>query len=223
MPAVVHTLPLMLSCAYLVEAPSGLVLIDAGCPGEEDAILRAIDRLRPGRLQLIFITHAHFDHYGSAAALRRSTGAPIAVHADDAQALSHGETPVASARSWGRAGLAALRLSERFVRAAATPPDVCLQDGQTLDQTGLQAAVLHTPGHTLGSSCLIVEGGLAFAGDLLTTTGGQQSQRYFAVDWGLLPGSLARLQSQHPEWTYPGHGRRPLDGPALQRLRPAPQ
>ena len=220
MPAVVHSLRLALSRAYLIEHPSGLLLVDAGSPGEEPRILRAIHRLRPARLRMIFITHAHFDHFGSAAALRRLTGAPIAVHAADAQAMTRGETLVAAARGWGRAGLAALRAVERFVPAPATPPDIQLQDGDPVGDPGLEASVLHTPGHTFGSSCLIVERRLAFAGDLVTTTGGPHVQRFIAVDWDLIPHSLARLQELRPEQTYPGHGRRPLDTPTLQRLRP---
>ncbi len=222
MPVVVHSLRLALSRAYLIEYGGGLLLIDAGSPGEQRRILHAIRSLAPARLRLIFITHAHFDHYGSAAALRRVTGAPIAAHTADAQALAGGETPVASARGWGRAGLAALRLTRRFIRAPAAPPDLLLEDGGGLGGLGLEASVLHTPGHTIGSVCLIVERRLAFAGDLLTTTGGAHAQRYFAVDWGLLPRSLARLQERRPELTYPGHGRLPLDGPALQRLRTPP-
>ena len=220
MAVVVHSLRLALSRAYLIEYDDGLLLIDAGSPGEQHRILHAIRSLAPAHLRLILITHAHFDHYGSAAALRQSCGAPIAAHAADAQALARGETPVASARGWGRAGLAALRLTQRFIRAVRTPPDELLEDGGSLGGLGLEASVLHTPGHTLGSVCLIVERRLAFAGDLLTTTGGAHTQRYFAVDWDLLPRSLARLQERRPALTYPGHGRRPLDGPTLQRLRP---
>ena len=145
--------------------------------------------------------------------------APIATHALDAEAMARGDTPVASARGWGRVSLAALRVAGRVLRAPATPPDLALQDGDLLPHTSLQASVLHTPGHTPGSSCLVVEGRLAFAGDLISTHAGGHAQRYFAVDWAAIAASLARLQALEPELTYPGHGRHPLDGPALQRLR----
>jgi hydroxyacylglutathione hydrolase len=219
MPVLVHSLRLAMSRAYLIECPAGLLLVDAGIPGEAGRILQAIRRHGSARPRLIFITHGHFDHYGSASALRQLTGALIAVHAADAPAMARGETPVASARSWGRVGLAGLRLAQRFWHAPLTLPDLCLQDGDRLDDLGLEARVLHTPGHTSGSSCLILERRLAFAGDLLTTTGGHHPQRLFAVDWTLIGPSLARLQAIHPDWVYPGHGRRPLTGAALQDLR----
>ena len=78
----------------------------------------------------------------------------------------------------------------------------------SLGETEIRA--LHTPGHTPGSSCLIVEGDLAFAGDLVSSTGGPHPQRYFAVNWLQVAESLARLKSAHPELSYPGHGNRPL-------------
>jgi len=94
-----------------------------------------------------------------------------------------------------------------------------LEDGQGLDEFGLDALVLHTPGHTLGSTCLMVEDRLAFSGDLVTTTGGPHVQRAFAEDWTLIGPSVRRLQEVGPEWTYPGHGRQLLSGADLQRLK----
>jgi glyoxylase-like metal-dependent hydrolase (beta-lactamase superfamily II) len=41
-------------------------------------------------LKAIWITHAHYDHYGSAATLRRATGARIGVHPADANYLVRG-------------------------------------------------------------------------------------------------------------------------------------
>lgn len=219
MTVTVHSLPLAMSRAYLIEAGADLILVDAGCPGEGRRILRTIGRLRPARLRAIFITHAHFDHYGSAAALRRATGAPVAIHALDADAMTRGETPIASARGWGRIGFAAFRGTNRILRAPATPPDITLQDGDPLPGTSLPACVLHTPGHTPGSSCLIVDRRLAFAGDLVSSHAGCHAQRFFAVDWAQIPESLHRLQALEPEATYPGHGRLTLDRACLLRLR----
>ena len=75
---------------YLIETGSSLFLVDAGSPGEEKKILRHIKKYGEKKLRLIFITHGHFDHYGSAAALQRLTGALIAIHKDDAMAMAEG-------------------------------------------------------------------------------------------------------------------------------------
>ena len=214
----VHSIIMGMSTAYLIESDAGLVLVDAGLPRYERKVVRRIRALGRDALGLIFITHAHLDHYGSAAALRRLTGAPIAIHRADGDAMARGLTPLGSVHRRGRSLWALLRLFEPCLRPEPTAADVLLDDGDDLRAYGLDAVVLHTPGHTPGSSCLIVEGRIAFVGDLLSTTVRPRVQRSFAHDWSLIPDSLARLQALRPEWVYAGHGCRPLSGRALQRL-----
>ena len=218
MPLRIHSILMGMARAYLIESEAGLVLVDTGLPHYDRRALRQMRALGRDDLRLIFITHAHLDHYGSAASLRRLTGAPIAVHRADGDAMARGETPIGSVRGRGRVLWALLSLFEPYLRPEPTLPDVLLDGGDDLRPYGLDAVVLHTPGHTPGSSCLVVEGRLAFVGDLLSTTGRPHVQRYFADDWSLIPFGLACLQEVEPEWVYTGHGRCPLSGEALQRL-----
>jgi glyoxylase-like metal-dependent hydrolase (beta-lactamase superfamily II) len=208
------------SVAHLVETELACTLVDAGIPGTERAILRRMRKIGREDLKLVFVTHAHIDHYGSAAALRRLTGAALAVHRADAEALARGDSPIGSARGFGRVVLGLMRWGGKVPRVEATPADLILADGDPLDLSGSSATVLHTPGHTDGSSCLIVDGRLAFAGDLLAGGARLRLQSTFATDWALLPTSLWRLQGVSPELVYTSHSCRPARGDALQRLRP---
>jgi glyoxylase-like metal-dependent hydrolase (beta-lactamase superfamily II) len=202
----------------LLEAPQGLILVDCGSSRQERWVLQAMQRLGRSDLRLIFITHAHLDHYGSAAALRRLTGAPVAIHRDDAGAMALAQTNVGQARSYGRLVRLILPLAELLLRPTPLEADLLLEDGDDLGINGLLARVLHAPGHTPGSACLIVQDRLAFAGDLILTTFRPHVQQLYAQDWSLIPSSLARLQALRPEWIYPGHGQYPLRGDALQKL-----
>ena len=194
------------------------MLIDAGLPHQERVILRHLQALGANNLQLIFITHAHLDHYGSAAALRRLTGAPVAIHRADAEAMARGETRLGSARGRGKLMQVLLPLVELCLRPEPVKPDLLLEEGDDLGDYGLEARVIHTPGHTLGSSCLIVEERVAFVGDLLSNIGQPHLQSLYAEDWSLLRQSYAQLQGIELEAVYPGHGRRPVSGKALQQL-----
>lgn len=214
----VHTVHLHMSLAYLVEYRDLLVLVDAGMRGEEDRIMAAISRLNRQDLDLIYITHGHLDHYGSAAAVRRMTGAPIAIHRADAPAMAGGETRLGQPRGVGRILAALLPLAQPWLRPEPAQADILLDDDQSLDGLGMNARALYTPGHTVGSTCLVMEDRVAFSGDLVTTTGSPHVQRAFAEDWAQIPISVARLQEVEPEVVYPGHGRRPLNGEALQAL-----
>ncbi|MSQ41216.1 MAG: MBL fold metallo-hydrolase [Dehalococcoidia bacterium] len=64
---------------FLLEAPQGLTLVDAGLPGSHGKILRFIGSMgrRPEELRAVIITRSHPDHMGSASALRRRTGAQV--------------------------------------------------------------------------------------------------------------------------------------------------
>ncbi len=218
----VHLIRTWMSNAYLVENATGLYLVDACAPGSQKQILQKIDELGK-ELKLIIITHAHFDHYGSAVAVRKATQAQIAIHSADAQAMAQGLTPIRSAHGRGRFTLPFLPLMNGVSRPLRTEADLVLEDGSRLDAFGLPARVLHTPGHTPGSICLLVEdpphGPLAFTGDLVTAGHTPALQRLYADDWLQLAHSLARLQAVQPGQVYCGHGSRPIAGEVFLQIK----
>jgi len=83
-------LPLGMVNAHLIRSEAGCILVDAGIPGSERRIARALARhgLSFRDIKLIVVTHAHTDHAGSAARLRALSGAPILAHEDDADIYS---------------------------------------------------------------------------------------------------------------------------------------
>jgi glyoxylase-like metal-dependent hydrolase (beta-lactamase superfamily II) len=219
MTALVHRFKPGIGWAYLVEGRDGVVLVDAGSVRRERQILAALGRLAPKPLRLIYVTHAHLDHYGSAAAVRRATGAPIAVHPADAGAMTAGETPLGHTRSWGRVVKAVMPVVNRFIRPEPVEPDILLEDGMRLDEYGIDAISLHTPGHTPGSSTLLVEGRIAFAGDLVSSRWWPHAQLFYANDWDQLRRSIERLQAFKPELVYTGHAWAPMPGEAFAGIK----
>jgi len=218
----VHSIHLGFSVAHLVACPRGLLLIDAGLPGCDCRILRAIEWLRRDDLKWIFVTHAHVDHYGSVAALRRLTDARIAIHAADAEPMARGETRLGDIRGRGWLMWALFRLVDPLLRPEPVSADRCLTDGGQLTGLGCEAVVVHTPGHTPGSATLVVGQGerRAFVGDLLSATGRPHAQCCFADDWSLIPRSVTRLQGLGPAWTYTGHNRCPITARKLADISP---
>lgn len=212
----IHPISCGLGYAFLVEMPSGLFLVDSGSPGQHGRVLAKMKALGREDLKLIWITHAHYDHYGSAAALRQQTGARIGVHPADAPSMARGESTLGSLRHYGRLFPLAQAALQRAWALPPTKPDFTLEDGETLAGFGLDATVLHTPGHTPGHSCLLLADGTAFAGDLLGRRSQPRLQALAATDWSQLPGSLARLQAESPLWVYSGHAAHPIPGMLLQ-------
>ena len=78
----IPVLPLGMVNAFLLVAPGGAVLVDAGLPGSAKKIRRALAAtgLTLEDLKLIVVTHGHIDHAGEAKVLRDLSGAPILMH-----------------------------------------------------------------------------------------------------------------------------------------------
>lgn len=169
-------------------------------------------------LKLIWITHTHYDHYGSAAALRKLAGAPIGIHGADADSLSRGQSPVGSSRRYGFILPIILKLAMVINPLSVTPPDLTLGDSATLEPYGVEATILLTPGHTPGHTYVFMEGGIVCAGDLISNVPRPGLQRLLATDWADLIGSLAKLKSVQPEWIYCGHARNPIPGRELHKM-----
>jgi glyoxylase-like metal-dependent hydrolase (beta-lactamase superfamily II) len=162
-----HILDCGLGLGFLIENQQGLYLIDCGSPRQESKVLAKMKELGRNDLKLIWISHAHYDHYGSAAALRERTGAPIGVHPADAEFLHRGLSPLGSPRGYGFIYPLLQPLARWILPLKPAAPDFTLEDGQTFEHFGLDATLLHTPGHTPGSSTVLLAEGTAFASDLL--------------------------------------------------------
>lgn len=164
-------LPLYMVNAHLLVGPDCCVLIDAGLPGSEDKIRRALKRekLTFKDIKLIIVTHAHVDHAGSAANMRELTGAPILVHEDDSKHYSR-ETPMTFCPTgwFGRFFIKLPLITQPYV---GFEPDLLVSGKQTIDlqRYGVPGTVSHTPGHTSGSISVELETKEAMVGDLLAS------------------------------------------------------
>jgi glyoxylase-like metal-dependent hydrolase (beta-lactamase superfamily II) len=137
-------------------------------------------------------THGHWDHIPDNSALRKNTGAKVAVHTDDGHYLLNPTT----------------LLFQLPFSIEPLVPDEYLSDNQILEIGSLKFIVLHTPGHTPGSICLyepnekvLFSGDTLFAGSVGRTDlpGG---------DWNILLESIKERILTLPDTVtvYPGHG-----------------
>jgi glyoxylase-like metal-dependent hydrolase (beta-lactamase superfamily II) len=154
---------------FLLESSDGCTLIDSGLPGSADKILQAIGELgkQPRDIGHIVLTHAHPDHIGSFAAIKKATGADAYMHPVDAPIATSGRgfRPMKAAP-----GLRTGILFRLFVRPVpsveAAPIEHRVEDGEQLSIAGGLTAI-HVPGHCAGQLALLwsQNGGVLFAAD----------------------------------------------------------
>ncbi len=102
------------------------------------------------KCEAVLLTHAHFDHCGEAALMQRD-GAKIYLHKADVPL-------VAGDGNLGKA------MGQPFI---PFEPDVVFEDGDKFEICAHEIEVLHTPGHTPGGVCYIVDDEIIFSGDTL--------------------------------------------------------
>ena len=143
-------------------------------------------------VRLLLLTHGDYDHAGSAAYLCDRFGSEIAVHRDDAERVRTADWSSGMKPRPDKFGLVN-RVVSRFIKPGpfdAFEPGISVEDGQPLAGYGLDATILHLPGHTRGSIGVLIGDGDIFCGDLMDSMGKP---------------SLARLRSLDVRTVYPGH------------------
>ena len=165
---------------YLIheENSKSCVAIDPG--GNADKVMKFLAE-KGLTLEAILLTHGHFDHVGAVKDLYEKTLCKVYLHTTD------------------------LLLPENFTSGALLHTHE-YDEGDVLELAGLTIRVMHTPGHTEGSVCLLVDD-VIFSGDTLfchscgrtDLPGGSQEA---------LTASLARLKALEGDYkVMPGHNR----------------
>jgi glyoxylase-like metal-dependent hydrolase (beta-lactamase superfamily II) len=153
--------------AFLIQGDQA-VLVDAGArAGDADKIQSAMleHGVEPGDLALIVITHVHSDHCAALSTLHHRTGAQVAVQEAGAEVLRLGIS--AEIRPNSLLGRLFGLLAGRGSGFEAVNPDTVFGEELDLYPFGVNARVLHTPGHTPCSSSVVLPGGEAVVGDLV--------------------------------------------------------
>jgi hydroxyacylglutathione hydrolase len=201
--------------AYLVIGEDETLVIDTGMPGNAKKIAAYIERLGKNLsdIKFIILTHADIDHIGSAAELKRMTGARLAIHADDAPIL-RGKQSFKTIR--GPLGFI-LKLAMRLIRYLPIEPDIIL--GADSEIEGFR--IIHVPGHTNGSICVYKPGKVIFVGDALRSDSSGNPKPIFwisSLDKAKARASLTTIATFDFDTLLTGHGA-PVVGNASQKVK----
>ncbi len=192
---------------YLVRTDSGFFMVDAGVVWQKGAIKRALKRAGCGKggLKLVIITHGDWDHTGNAAYLQKEYGAKVIVHKREDGAVERGDMLSTRKTRQGMAFRMTLKLFKWLVFRSCKP-DIHLENEGELTIYGIEAKIIHLPGHSAGSIGILTKEGDFFCGDLLTNSG-KPEKNTLVDDEAEMDDSIERLKALNIKTVYPGHGK----------------
>ncbi|MBN2110139.1 MAG: MBL fold metallo-hydrolase [Methanosarcinaceae archaeon] len=175
--------------SYLI---NGRVLVDTGM-NTRGLVAEIGKNIDIKDLELIILTHCHYDHTASAEEIARLSSAKIAIHKDDAPFLKNDRISAAALFGY---------------KAPSIEPDILLEDGDRLPiGNDEELLVIHTPGHTPGGICLYEENSKSlFSGDTVFPNGSIGRTDFEGGNRSQLTESINRLVKLDVRTLYPGHG-----------------
>jgi hydroxyacylglutathione hydrolase len=209
-------IPMPIAHAFLLLGERA-VLVDSGNPGNEKRILKTLKQhdVDVKDLSLILLSHGHWDHLGSTAAIRTLSKAPIALHQADLMLARAGQDKL-KPYGFGSSLFEPFFSSRRF---KPLDPDVILTGSESLAKYGIDAKLLETPGHTKGSISVLLESGDAIIGDLLRGDflfENRPNWHFFYDDPIMVRSSVKKLLDLKLNQLFVGHGK-PFSFQSLQQ------
>jgi hydroxyacylglutathione hydrolase len=208
----IYPIPLGVGQGYIVQE-EGVIMIDGGAPKKAKAFTKAMDSIpvKPTDIQLLILTHGHWDHIGSARDIKEITGAKIGLHRREKDWLERSLKPLPPGVTlWGKIFVKLMAMFMPFVHIPATTVDVVFEDEDfPLGEFGIAGTVIFTPGHTPGSVSILLDTGDAFVGDLAMNAFPLRLSPglpIFAEDLNKVRDSWKLLMARGAKKIYPAHG-----------------
>ena len=206
---------------YLRKTELGYIQIDAGYKSTVGKYFEFLARnnIDPQEIKLIIATHAHADHVGALKTIQDATKAKVLIHENDSDALMHGKQANVKGVSWYGKFLLKM-IPKKLQSYDPVNPDIIIKKEYALLDFGINAKVIHTPGHTMGTISFIDEHGNAFVGctaqsfPLRLTPGLPVS----AIDIDLVLSSWKLLVQEGVKMVFVGHGRKPFSIEKIKKI-----
>lgn len=209
----IFSLKFGINTCYIIRG-KGTIMVDGGPSKAREKFKKYLNKysIKPNEIKLLVLTHADFDHSGSAGAIREITGAKIAVHENDRAILEEGRFNFPpGVNTWGKISHAIFVPVLKKIPIPPQKADIVLNDfDYPLNDFGIDGKIIYTPGHTAGHVSVLLENGDLFAGCLahnirLFTLGPRLP--IYAEDIEQIKKSWKLVIEQGAKMIYPGHGK----------------
>jgi hydroxyacylglutathione hydrolase len=197
---------------YLLAAGDGFILIDTGFRGKRAQLEKHLEDFgcTQGKLKIIVLTHGDMDHADNCAYLRSKYGCKVAMHKLDSEMVEMGDMsrnrkakPDKMSLTFRLMGFVVSIFLKGANRFEKFTPDIIVDEGFDLSTFGLDAKILHLPGHSKGSIGILTGDGKLFCGDFAYNMFGFG----YVDDIADHNSSMEKLIQLKIDTIYPGHGK----------------
>jgi hydroxyacylglutathione hydrolase len=196
------------SNSFLLTNGKNNILVDTGPAFMRKILEKRLKTLKISHLDLLILTHTHFDHSANTARIREKYKPLVIVHKNEAPLLAAGKNIIPKGTNRVTRIIVNL-LPKQIVSQLRYKP--CQYDLTTdtvfdLHDFGFNAKIMHTPGHTTGSMSVIIDDEIALVGDTMFGVFKGSAFPPFADDVKQMLISWGRLLETGCTLFLPSHG-----------------
>jgi glyoxylase-like metal-dependent hydrolase (beta-lactamase superfamily II) len=196
------------SNVFLLRNSQSAVLIDTSAGFIWNTLQRNLDRIGIDRIDLLILTHSHFDHAANANKIREKYNAQVIIHDSEAGYLLTGTNILPTGTNPITVFIVRI-FARQFISFARYQPckaDLTVDSYYDLSGYGFNAFLMHTPGHTKGSLSLIIDNQIAIVGDTMFGIFPWTIFPPFASDTTQMVKSWGKLLDTKCKLFLPSHG-----------------
>ncbi len=157
------------SNVFLITKGSIHIIVDTGPKFMWNTLQNRLSRLGIDQIDLLILTHSHFDHAGNSSRIKEKYKARIVIHKNESNYLLSGDNIIPKGTNPFAKFLMRI-FAEKFKSYTLYEPcnyDYLVDEHFSLSDFGFNAFLIHTPGHTQGSICVIIDDEIALVGDTM--------------------------------------------------------
>jgi len=184
------------------------ILVDTSDSRLRNRLLRRLNKSGIRHIEFLILTHAHFDHAGNAFRIKEKYNTRVIIQKNEAGYLAKGENILPGGTVFITRMIVKI-LGKRFracFHYAPCPYDLVVDSHFDLADSGFNAYLMHTPGHSAGSMSVIVDDEVAIVGDAMFGIVKGSVFPPFAEDAEQMAGSWRKLLDTNCSVFLPSHG-----------------
>jgi hydroxyacylglutathione hydrolase len=196
------------SNVFLLTNNQTIILVDTSPEFMWKILQKRLDGLNVEQIDLLILTHSHFDHAANAARIKEKYNAKVIIHQTEAKYLTTGNNIFPTGTNIITKFLVKtfVKQFKSITRYPSCDFDLTFDEYYDLSDFGFNGYLIHTPGHTQGSISVIIDNEIALVGDTMFGIFWWTVFPPFASDQDLMLNSWEKLLNTKCQIFIPSHG-----------------